>query len=294
MLRSMTAYTSSRMRFSDFECTCEIQSLNKRHLEVQLQLPFEFLSHDILIRKAIAQKISRGTLKVIIRTEFFEDAPIQVKVKAGLAKKLLTALEELEHSCGIKKDGTGVFFEFLDRFNAIEVVPMRADIENYSVELLSLLNEGLDDLLKTKEKEGSLIEKEFQDRISLIEKKMKEIETFALEAPANFRKKLQAIVQASGINFSEHFDIRFAQEVALLSEKADISEEISRFKMGLIHFQEELQKPTSGKTLDFILQELFREINTMGSKAQDAVIIHSVVDIKGELEKMREQVQNVE
>jgi uncharacterized protein (TIGR00255 family) len=294
MLRSMTAYTSLRSRFPDFECTCEIQSLNKRHLEVQLQLPFEFLSHDVLIRKAVAQKISRGTLKVTIRTEFFEEAPLEVKVKEGLAKKLLTAIEELEKSCGVKKDGTGVFFEFLDRFGAIEVVPQLTDIENYATDLLSILNEGLDTLLQIKEKEGGQIEKEFQNRLSFIEKKMKDIETFALEAPANFRKKLTSLVQSAGVNFSEHFDIRFAQEVALLSEKADISEEISRFKMAIGHFQEEMEKPTSGKTLDFILQELFREINTMGSKAQDASIIHAVVDIKSELEKMREQVQNVE
>jgi uncharacterized protein (TIGR00255 family) len=167
--------------------------------------------------------------------------------------------------------------------------------ESYHAPLKTILETALQSFMKMKQQEGVLIQKDIEHRLALIQEKIKIIEEQALQAPQRYRERLIARLEDLLPGKVENEE-RIIREVAILAEKLDISEEIHRFSTHVNHFNELLNSDSKevGKTLEFVLQELNREINTIGSKSSDLQIARGVIEVKSELEKIREQVQNVE
>lgn len=292
MLRSMTAYSRVKKSFPHVEITIELQSVNKRHLDVQTKMPSELLSFDPEIRKIIAQHIARGSITASIQVSFALDDAFDVHVNLPLARKLHKAIEGLALQLNVENFDSLSYI--LKERGIIQHAARGVDDAHNRKIVEDVLQEACLALIEMKKKEGLSLELEFKKRLVLLQGIIQEIAEKMKLAPERYRAKLQELFKEL-FSLSERDDERIAKEVALLADKCDISEEISRFSLHLNHFQEVLEKPVSdGKTLEFILQELQREINTIGSKSQDGGISQLVISAKSEIEKIREQVQNVE
>jgi uncharacterized protein (TIGR00255 family) len=299
MLRSMTAFSRVKKSFKDIEITVELQSQNKRHLDVQLKLAPELLTFDADIRKVIAEHIARGSLSVSVQANFLKNHPAAVSFNTALAKKIVDAVSGFASDVGYKNLSFQDIFSILFREKAI--LQISSELENaeyYQGLIEETLLVCLDKLMKMKQREGKLLRDEFKARLKKLEKLIGEIGKRAKGATNKLRKKLTDVLQEFAQKKDVASDERLLKEIALYAERVDIAEELSRFQHHLAHFQEILNndkdKEPSGKILEFILQELQREINTITSKSQDAEIATLVIDAKSEIEKIREQVQNVE
>jgi uncharacterized protein (TIGR00255 family) len=291
----MTGVSVVEKKFPNIELHCQMQSLNRRFLDLDLNLPSIFLTFDPMIRTLVSSKISRGALSVTIRATFPETYPFDVVVRRSLAEEAERKLSALFRELGYKTIDQSILYTLLQEVKALEIVPHYQGIASFQEPLREVVEEGLVRLLEMKEREGARIEKDFEGRLQTLSTIIDEIEKKAPEIEAQFREKLVATTQMITETIDEAARGRIAQEVAFLVEKSDISEEIERFRGNLDHFRHTLSLGTStGKTLEFILQELSREINTIGSKSGSSDIVRMVIDAKSELEKMREQVQNVE
>ncbi|MDB6081357.1 MAG: hypothetical protein JWO53_629 [Chlamydiia bacterium] len=292
MLRSMTAYSRVKKSFPEVEVAIELQSVNKRYLEIQMKLPPELYAFDIELRKMLSQRISRGNITLNVQLSFVSEQAFDVRVNLPLAKKLHGAIQSLVQELAIPN--ADILTHILKERGILQVETIVSKESSFKQSLEEVLDEACKALILMKEREGERITAEFKERIVLLEQLIREIALRSADAPLRHRAKLIALFTEL---FTEgaSFDERLAKEVALVADKSDISEEISRFTLHLHHFLEVLsQKESQGKTLEFILQELQREINTIGSKSQEGAISHLVIAAKSEIEKIREQVQNVE
>jgi len=293
--RSMTGVSVVEKKFPNIELHCQMQSLNRRFFDLDLSLPPLFLSFDPLIRELVSAKIPRGAISVHIRATFPLSYPFDVVVRRPLAEEAEKKLHTLFQELGYSKIEQPILYELLKEVKALEIVPHYQGIATFKEPLREVIEDGLERLLEMKVREGARIEKDFEARLASLSRIIDEIEVRAPLIEATFREKMTAATRLIGESLDEHAAARIAQEVAFLAEKADISEEIERFRGNLDHFRHTLSAgPSAGKTLEFILQELSREINTTGAKSSGNDIVRLVIDAKSELEKMREQVQNVE
>lgn len=290
MLRSMTAYGRGVVDQPGAHYAVEIQSVNRKHLEIQTHLPriLSFIENDV--RSTVSEHISRGQISIRVQASFHDKAPYKVVPNFALAEQIKKGWDEIGEKLGIK----GFSLEFLLSSPDIVSIEMTSeDEEGVKSDLLNALKLALEALITMKEREGVALVADFQQRLETIESGITMIMTKSLEHPEKWRKKIEE--RLSEIGKSLELDERVAREVALLAEKVDITEECVRFQSHIAQFREFVMKRgVFGKTLEFILQELGREINTIGSKSQDVEISRTVIVVKSELEKMREQVQNVE
>jgi len=295
MLRSMTAYSRVIKNFPHVELRIEIQSQNKRVLDVQFRVPQEFALYEADMRKMLSQSISRGNLNLSVQAKFLDQCPTDLVLNKPLIKKMVTSIQELVDEMGsdelsmheilaiVLQEGQGM----LQLGQVIDEAP-------YKEALLDILQAAIDNLIAMKAREGKFIAEEFSQRLTKLRELMGTIIEKSQDAPLKYRAKLMELLAQFSLD-DERAAKEVALQVALLAERIDIAEELSRFSLHLAHFQEVMNKALSeGKTLEFILQELSREINTIGSKSQDGAISALVIEVKSELEKIREQVQNVE
>jgi len=293
MLRSMTAFAKAKKSFSDVEIAVEIQSVNKKHLDLHVKMPQELMLYDPMVREVLSQHIERGHVNVSVQVHFLSDFAVKVVANAGYAKSLKEAALDLAEQLAFDKiDQQALFFTILKERGVLQA-NFEVEREDFENKLRDVLLSCCLDLVKMKEREGAEIACEFLERIETLAKLKTQIARLSSHIKTKFYKRLTDLVKEL-VGSLDTQDERIAKEIALMADKADISEELSRFGFHLEHFKEEMHKMRSGKVLEFILQELFREINTMGSKCQDAEISRLVITCKSELEKLREQVQNVE
>jgi uncharacterized protein (TIGR00255 family) len=294
MLKSMTAYGRASFRSQKGQFVAEIQSVNRKFLELNIFLPKELMRFDPDLRKWLSPHFSRGQITLKISVYFEESVPLTVQPNLALAKqvkeawiilaeKLQVGVDQVNLSLLAKTEGMLLFEE---NFQEEEVY--REAIEHV-VEL------ALKGFLHMKSQEGAVLQTDILDRFVKMRSRIKLIEQKAPDAPKKYREKLMARLEEVLPGKIEN-DERLLREVAVFAEKIDITEEIIRFYSHLNHFEELIQADNSqiGKTLEFVLQELNREINTIGSKSSDLEIARCVIDIKSELERIREQIQNVE
>lgn len=293
MLRSMTAFAKAKKSFSDVEIAVEIQSVNKKHLDVHVKMPQELVLYDPMVREVLSGHIERGHINVSVQVHFLSDFAVKVVANSGYAKSLKEAALTLAEELDCKTISEESLFYMILKERGVLQASFEVEREDFENKLRDVLSCVCLDLVKMKEREGQKIAQEFLERIATLAKLKEEIALLASQIKTKFYKRLTDLVKELVGSLDVH-DERIAKEVAILADKADIAEELSRFGFHLEHFKEEMQKMRSGKVLEFILQELFREINTMGSKCQDAEISRLVITCKSELEKLREQVQNVE
>jgi uncharacterized protein (TIGR00255 family) len=295
MLKSMTGFARASKVLALGHFLVEVQTLNKKYLEVFSTLPKELFSFEVEMKRWVAQRIQRGRVTIKVSVTFKDETPVKISVNKPLLKQLQTAWQEVANGFS----GGSLGSEHLSLLAGEESLFLVDQVEEvqdaFRDALHTTLNEALDKLLVMREREGSELASDLLQRIANARKLIDHIEVHAEDAVAKYRKKITATIQEFTEAVIDNED-RILREVCLFADRLDISEELVRFRAHLNAAEEAISKSEGpiGKTLEFFLQELFRETNTIGSKCSNSLISHSVVAIKGELEKMREQVQNVE
>jgi len=285
MLRSMTACGRAQKCTAGMELAIEIQSHNKRGLDIFIKLPSALSFLDSFIRKAMQQELGRGAVTVSVQAVFTDNLPCDVTLNAAFIEK-------------VKKAAPGLALEILlpiaaREFPLFQIAATAGQEQLVEEALAPILQNALAVFQEMRAHEGALIAEEFEGRLKTLEGIVRAIKGFAGGTEDKYRLKLQKRLQELLPEMSH--DERVAKEIAILAEKLDVSEELSRLTMHIASFRATLEMPQSeGKKLEFIVQEMLRELNTIGSKAQDGLIVEQVIEGKCEIEKIREQVMNVE
>jgi len=291
MLKSMTAYSRIQKRFTAFDIFFELQSVNRKHLDIQCQLPKELLPYENDVRSLISDFISRGQIIANCHIAYRKPPSFDVQLFVPLAHKLRGAIEQLAKELDLQAlMNPELLLGFLQREEVIQVKPrykVDAATQKALLETASFALKGLEAM---KIREGKHLSREFEQRLKVMKVKLRAIEKRVPIQHGKYTHRLKEL-SGGGVEVAE----ALARHVASYADKVDISEEISRFSYHLDHIAEILHaKESSGKLIEFVLQELLREANTMGSKSQDTLITKNIILIKNEIEKMREQIQNVE
>lgn len=291
-----------------------VRSVNGRFLEVRVHLPREWAELEPEIRKIAQNELSRGTVDLHVNRVRGSSDQSHVEIDEKLAAEWVSALKKLAKATGLK--GQEIPFEMIARApDVVRVVNDFQMTDSEKEQILKLAKEALKALDLEKSREGKAIQVELLELLGSLDEVVVKVEKLATEAPDDLRSRLKSRMDrlgASGLKAPLEDDARFHQEVALLVDRGDIREEIARLKAHLKVYRElvaPMAKTTGksstkvesqsdaapiGKTLDFYAQELLREVNTVGSKSQTAELTRIVVEAKTLVEKIREQVQNVE
>ncbi|MSP59591.1 MAG: YicC family protein [Myxococcales bacterium] len=291
-MRSMTGYGRGRCDVAGRRLVVEIRSVNHRFLDLKQRLPWADPGIEQRIALAVRKRIDRGALSLTVRDEGGDEAGPAVTANVGLARAYHRALEEIRVACGLAEPPSLAVIAALP--GVLVVGESAVDGDRMWDELAPGLGRAIDELCAAREREGEALRSDLAGRVARLRELAGEVATLAGEAPAEARRRLQdrlARLLAPG----EVDPQRLAQEVAILADRADVAEELTRLRTHLDEATRLLAEPRpSGRRLDFLAQELHREVNTVGSKAQRAEIAQRVVEAKTEVERLREQVQNVE
>ena len=293
MIKSMTAFGRAEKEDEGRTYVVEIRTLNRRYLEVSVRLPRQWFSLEDRVRKVVGGKIARGRVDVNVRVKDTSGAVSQVEVNIPLAKVYLRALRELNQTLELEERITLTMI--LSMEGVVTAAEHEVDLDTVWATLSLCIGEALEGVDAMRISEGKTIHDDFEKRLQSVEESLSQIKALAPTVLADYHSRLKERITALTEGIVELDPNRLAQEVAFLVDKSDITEEIVRAQSHLKQFRSmiESEGPT-GRSLDFLLQELNREINTIGSKGGDAQLPQIVVALKSELEKIREQVQNVE
>ena len=295
MLKSMTAFGRACITVPIGRFTVEIQSVNRKHLEINTLLPKELVRFDSEIKQWISTQVFRGQIIVKVTVCFEKDSPTSVSPNLPLARQIKSAWNAIAEDLGLDPDKS---FSLSLLSAESGVLLFDQDLKDEAVYRQGL-KEGVEEALKylvaMKLREGNTLKGDIAARLVRLEKSINLIAEKAPEAPKKYRQKLIERLEEVLKGCVENED-RILREVCVFAEKVDISEEITRFNSHLKQFESLLEGQFGGvgKTMEFLIQELNREANTIGSKSSDVEIVHQVVDIKAELERIREQIQNIE
>ena len=293
MVKSMTSFGRSsseegKKRFF----TVEMKSVNSRYLDINIRMPKSIISLEEEIRKRINESLSRGKVDVFINLKSYSDGQEVPKLNLKLAQEYLNCLKQIEDNLCVKNDVT---VTQIVRFpEVITMVEEEDKIDEISEELTPLISEALAMMIKMREVEGEKLKEDILLKISKIENLVSDLNSLADNVPKNYKVKLEErLKELSGS--MEIDESRIATEICLFADKSTIDEEIIRLNSHIQQVRQtlELREPV-GRKLDFIIQEMNRETNTIGSKSCDMEMTNIVIDIKNILEKIREQVQNIE
>jgi uncharacterized protein (TIGR00255 family) len=290
----MTGYGRTEYVLNGRRYSVEIKSLNHRYLEISFRLPAVFSTFELEIKKKISGRLSRGRIDLNIRmdSEYGSTNEGRYELNLPLIRNYYELLGQLREELGLKEEITlSMIAGFRDTFVLKEP---GLDLSVIWEELDTILGKAMDALMEMRKKEGEIIYHDLILRIDLIMKSLDSIESRAPQVILEYRKRLGERVKelTGGIMVD---DLRLGQEVAIMAEKSDITEEIVRLKSHIIQFGDLLKGIDAvGRNIDFLIQEMIREINTIGSKSSDVGISKMVIDIKSELARIREQAQNIE
>lgn len=294
MLKSMTAYGRGVFTAPIGQFVIEIQSVNRKHLEIHVALPRELSQFDIELKKWLASYVARGQVSVKVSAAFHGPVPFVVRPNLPLAHQLKEAWMQIATELQVDK---GMFNLALLKGTEglLSFEENREEEENYRDALKQAFEKAIKGFLHMKVQEGEVLQNDMIDRLEKMRQVMLIIESKTPLATTRQREKLMARLEEILPGRIENEE-RILREVALFAEKIDITEEIVRFNSHLKHFNELIQseEQSVGKTLEFLVQELNREVNTIGSKSSELEIAQAVIDIKSELERIREQIQNIE
>ncbi|MFC1885524.1 YicC/YloC family endoribonuclease [Thermodesulfobacteriota bacterium] len=292
MINSMTAYAKAETATTDMTVRTEIRSYNNRHLDIALRLPNGYQALENRIKNLISERVKRGRvdIKVAIRDDSQE--PMTFDIHATKAMAFHHALDRLTDDYDITPQ---LPFGFL--MDAGVIIPNKT--EKNMTECWPAISDcivcALDDLLEMRKTEGRFIAQDLFKRIDFIRTNIELIDQASNDLLSFYQQRLKERITTLTKGLVELDPARIAQEAAFLADKSDISEEIVRTNSHIVQFRSimETEAPI-GQKLNFLVQELHRECNTLGSKTDKVAISHQVVEIKSELEKIREQVQNIE
>ena len=291
MIRSMTGFGRGKYENDGRIYTIEIKSVNHKYSDISIRMPKFLNGIEDKIRKRVLEVISRGKFDIFITFEDFSCKSTSIRMNKELAKEYIKELKDLSEETGIKFDLNIVD---ISKFPEILKIEDENNDEIISKEIMIALDEALDNFIKMRETEGKKLTEDIERRIIYIQEKIKEISiyssTLVEEYIAKLETRVNEILKTNVIDES-----RLAQEIVLFADKSSIEEELIRLNSHILQFLELLKKDSPiGKKFDFIIQEMNREINTIGSKANSLEITNRVIEIKTEIENIREQIQNIE
>ena len=292
MVKSMTGYGRARATRNLRDITVEVRSVNNRYLDCTVKMPRMYAFAEAAVKGRVQKAVSRGKVDVFITVDATAADTVQVSVNTALAAQYAKALEALAAVCGTEEHVTP---EQLARFpDVLTVTKAEEDLETVSEDLCAVVDEALEAFNAMRAVEGAKLAEDIGGRLTTIEGLVAQVVERSPETVSEYRRKLtqrmQEVLQSTSID-----EQRILQEAAIYADKIAVDEETVRLRSHVEQLRGMLQreKPT-GKDMDFLMQEFNRESNTIGSKCSDLAISEVVVALKGEVEKIREQVQNIE
>lgn len=288
MIRSMTGYGKAEQLYNTNVITVEIKTLNSKQLDLSLRTPQELKPYELLYRNEIASNLQRGKIDVTItitNTDVSQNTHIEKEVVASYFQQITSISKE--YDIPESKDIAAVIF----RMPGIFATPEQEYDEDFLTKIVETLSHAIMITNEFREKEGSILKKDLLKRVALILEYLDAVEPFENNRHEIIKGKLLKNLQE--LTSGEYDENRFEQELIFYLEKLDITEEKVRLRKHCDYFYETIDEENAGKKLGFIAQEMGREINTLGSKANDADIQRLVVKMKDELEKIKEQLFNI-
>lgn len=288
MIRSMTGYGKAEQLYNTNVITVEIKTLNSKQLDLSLRTPQELKPYELLYRNEIASNLQRGKIDVTItitNTDVSQNTHIEKEVVASYFQQITSISKE--YGIPESKDIAAVIF----RMPGIFATPEQEYDEDFLTKIVETLSHAIMITNEFREKEGSILKKDLLKRVALILEYLDAVEPFENNRHEIIKSKLLKNLQE--LTSGEYDENRFEQELIFYLEKLDITEEKVRLRKHCDYFYETIDEENAGKKLGFIAQEMGREINTLGSKANDADIQRLVVKMKDELEKIKEQLFNI-
>jgi uncharacterized protein (TIGR00255 family) len=288
----MTGYGRGEVDHGGAKLSVELNSVNRKQSDIVVNLPRDLAALEPRIRQTINERISRGRMNVLVTLQESANGARQLALDTGLARSyheaMLTLQKELsapgEITIGTILQAPGVMRSPEHSIDAAEAWPV----------LQQALAAALAELLKMREREGKHLAKDLIHRLKILRKEIQEVRALYPDVVKKYRSALLERIEKAGLNLPID-DERLLKEVSFFADRSDISEELTRLESHLAQFAHHLRKNEPvGRTLEFITQEIFRELNTLGAKSNDAAISQHIVACKSELEKIREQIQNLE
>jgi uncharacterized protein (TIGR00255 family) len=294
MLKSMTAYAIVEQIEEDMCVTVEVRTYNSRYLDVVLRLPMGYAASEEKIKALVARTITRGRVELRVTVKDAPNAVCEYETDLPRAKAYLEAYEQLKSEFDLGADPLPVA-HLLSVPGVIQPAEVQSDIESHWDLIARSVEAAVLNADQMRQKEGAFLRKDLVQRLTYVEQKLDEIESSVKDLTEKYRDKLLARVEALTKGVVELDPSRIAQEAGMLADRSDVSEEIVRARSHIIQFRNLMDgDDAAGRKLNFLLQEFNREFNTMGAKVGQATAAHMIVDIKSEIEKLREQVQNIE
>jgi uncharacterized protein (TIGR00255 family) len=289
----MTAYASAEKTVDDLKVAIEIRSYNSRHMDMFFRIPSPYQFMEDKLKELISTRIARGRLEIRLQIEDRSNEAAALEIDEARANALMAIFDQLKTKYKLKDEVTlNMLINAGGIIKPIEKPPKEEMIWSVVKDCALLALEDLEAMRRT---EGDFIASDFRQRLDFISDCLEQIKEGSAHLLAQYQQRLTDRIAALTQNIVELDPARVAQEAAFLADRSDISEEITRAASHLNQFEQIMQAPEpAGRKLNFLLQELNREFNTMGSKIGDARIAHLVIDVKSELEKIREQIQNIE
>ena len=287
----MTGYGVGRVKAEDGECLAEIKSLNNKYCDINIKNNFQSLEIEQKMEKLIKNRVSRGKVNILVKVENYGLTEEKIILNEDVADSCYKNLKILKKKYKLKDEiSIDSMLKFKDIFKIVK------EEESTKIWLLveKATNLALDSLLKMRTKEGKVLIADIRKRVKKIQKLIDKIEKYSKSSPLDYKDKFLSKIKnlTDGLNVDEG---RIELEAAIFAEKTDITEEITRLKSHLIQFDDLLNSEESvGRKMDFLTQEINREVNTIGSKTNDIEVTSLVVLVKSELEKIREQARNIE
>jgi len=291
LIKSMTGYGVGRVKRENGECLIEIKSLNNKYCDINIKNNFQSLEIEQKIEKLIKDRVLRGKVNILVKVENYGLSEEKIILNEDVADSSYKNLKALKEKYKLKDE---ISIDSMLKFRDIFTIVKEEETAKMWPLIEKTLNLALDSLLKMREKEGKALVTDIRKRVKKIQKLIDKIEKYAKSSPLDYQEKFLSKIKklTEGLNVDEG---RIELEAAIFAEKTDITEEITRLKSHLIQFDELLNSEESvGRKMDFLTQEINREVNTIGSKTSDIEVTSLVVLVKSELEKIREQARNIE
>ena len=291
MIKSMTGFGKSNLSENLREYQVEIKSVNHRYSDISVKMPrsISYLEEDV--KKIISSKIKRGKIDVFITFDNFSNDGKTIKINKEIAKIYIDNLRELAKEEGLLDN---IEVTEISKFPDVLTIKNNEEDEIIKNELSKVVADATEKLISMRKIEGEKIAQDLLKRVEKIETKITEISSLSTGLIDEYIDKLETRIKEI-LKTDEIDKSRIAQEVVIYADKSSVEEEITRLKSHIIQFKDLLNSEDAiGKKLDFIIQEMNRETNTIGSKANCLEITNRVIDIKTELEDIREQIQNIE
>ncbi|MBR0208620.1 MAG: YicC family protein [Oscillospiraceae bacterium] len=292
MIKSMTGYGSAKGKAGDLEISVELKSVNNRYLDASVRMPRSFLFAEDAVKSAIGRHISRGKVDMFINVDSSAADDMSVKVNEPLLRGYLDAIRLISEKYGLENDLSAVSAARFPDILSVEKKDLDADA--LSAGIVAIAEEALKDFDAMRQREG---EKLCADVLSKLETISSLVETVEREAPKTveayqnrLREKMNEVLSSAGVD-----ENRILAEAAIFADRVAVDEETVRLRSHMSQLRTMLAGGSPiGRKIDFLIQEFNREANTIGSKCQNSDIAHVVVELKSEIEKIREQIQNIE